>query len=750
MSEKKQPEISDEVYIPLVDSLFKEARSLLLGSLFTGLAMVASFWKTGEWLFLAWAVAFFLVASIRILGIRQYNRSGVTNLTRAQAEKWELLYVAGATVSVSLLGTWCFLAFAITTEPFVQLVSFSMTIGYIIGIFGRNFGNSKSATIQTFSAWFPMTAGLLIFGDVYHWCFAALLAPLFLAVKFLANRIRSVLLEAIEARRKAESALLVAEEAANKARKARTRVLDLLSRLRQSRRSEEAAIATRDQHMRFLATMSHEIRTPLNGIVGALELMSTSRAEKVPVLLKTATASADALLELVSEVLDLAKLDYGEGMLECKSFRVRNLVEIVQLALAPIARGKGLSLEVNVADDVPEALLGDPAKVRQVLINLVGNALKFTDTGSVALTVRLKSQEDGRADVEFEVRDTGIGISAEDIDRIYGPFFTGKKYQRDTQSSGLGLSIVEKAISRMDGSIRCESEVGVGTTFTMHLTLEIDADPQPVQSDAPTTVDRSNIAPARILLVEDNDTNAMIVQDMLENTPHSVERAAGGIEAVRMATEQDYDVILMDISMPDIDGMTACHRIRDARGSDLKARIIALTANAVVGDRERFLTNGFDGYLSKPIRRAVLIDAIEGLLATAETDRAEPEAAHVVAEGPSLDEAELALFIEERSTDRACHLLGIFSSELAKHKAKIETGHQNETIEPVHHSLHSIVGMAGSVGAKQLSALARLHEENCRAGVMPSNEDMTALMQEISNVIEESSQVHQELAKQAA
>ncbi|MFY0610681.1 MAG: response regulator [Hyphomicrobiaceae bacterium] len=750
MSKDQNLEISDEVYISLVDSLFKEVRSLFLGSLFTGLAMAASFWKTGDWTFLIWTIAFFAVASIRIYGIRHYNRTRKPDMTRQEAERWDLLYTAGATMSVALLGSWCFLAFAITSEPYVQLVSFSMTIGYIIGIFSRNFGNPRSAGIQTFSAGFPMTAGLLISGDPYLWFFAVLLAPLFLAVKFLANRVRSILLEAIETRHRAESALRVAEESATKARKARTRVLDLLTRLRQSRRSEEAAIATRDQHMRFLATMSHEIRTPLNGIVGALELMSTSRAEKVPELLKTATASADALLELVSEVLDLAKLDYGEAQLDCKPFNVINLVEIVQLALAPIARGKGLALEVKVEENVPENVLGDPAKIRQVLINLVGNALKFTDDGMVCVTVRSISEEDGHANLEFEVRDTGIGIKPDDIDRIYGPFFTGKQYRRGTQSSGLGLSIVEKAITSMNGSINCESEVGVGTTFRMQLALGIDTAPAEMQPDSEPAIERAPVVPSRILLVEDNETNAMIVQEMLADTPHSVARADGGLAAVRMASEQDFDVILMDISMPDIDGMTACHRIREARGADLTARIIALTANAVVGDRERFLNNGFDGYLSKPIRRAVLISAIEDMLSLENGDPQAHDEPTANADATGLDQDELADFIAERGADRACRLLDIFSSEMAKHRSNIETSYANSAIDPVHHSLHSIVGMAGSVGAKRLAKLATVHEAGCRTGVMPSDDDMTVLMDEISTVVAESAAAQRELAKEAA
>jgi CheY-like chemotaxis protein/HPt (histidine-containing phosphotransfer) domain-containing protein len=357
---------------------------------------------------------------------------------------------------------------------------------------------------------------------------------------------------------------------------------------------------------------------------------------------------------------------------------------------------------------------------------------------------------DGRVGVEFEVRDTGIGIKPEAIDRIYGPFFTGKHYQRGTPSSGLGLSIVQKAVEIMQGTIACESVVGVGTTFRMQLSLAVDTSPARAQPQQPLVATPIPARPARILLVEDNEANAMIVEDMLEETPHSVARASGGLQAVRMATVRDFDIILMDISMPDMDGLTACRRIRDARGHDLTARIIALTANAIAGDRERFLANGFDGYLPKPIRQATLIAAIDEMLASGRlTTDAVAETAQEQ-EGPGIDQRALREFITERGHDRAGRMLDIFGAEVSRHRDTIEEGHAAGSIDKVQRGLHSLVGMGGSVGAKRLATLAKAHEAGCRDGILPTGDEMAALMAEIALVVEEAAIARRALSRQAA
>lgn len=750
MKPQPQSAISDAVYIPLVHSLFQAGQSLFIGSLIVIAALMACYAKTGEWAFFVVALTFALLSATRMLGIRKYNSlvGGLTN--REMAARWEIYYVTGATAAVSLLGLWCFLAFAITKDPFVQLISFSLTIGYIIGIFGRNFGSSKFVNIQAFCVWLPMTAALLMFGDTYHWAFAALLLPLFLGIGLIAERLRSMLLEAIEARKKAEASLVLARDEARKSMKARKRVVELLSRLRQSQRSEEAAIATRDQHMRFLATMSHEIRTPLNGIVGALELVRTAKAEKVPILLETASNSADALLELVSEVLDLARLEYGEGAPASNPFDCRELLRFVQLAMEPIARTKKLDLKIHIDADVPKILLGDQRKIRQVLINLVGNALKFTETGSVSLCLHLATRDASSMVAEFVVQDTGIGISASAVANIYDPFYTAAPLtNRGSNSSGLGLAIVQKSTKSMGGTIECQSTLGVGTTFKVRVPLGIgeDASPMPLP---PILIEQSvPAAPARILLVEDNETNAMLVRDMLEPTPHSVDRAAGGFEAIRMATEQDYDIILMDISMPDLDGVSACQQIRKIRGNVWTAKIIALTANAVVGDRERYLTNGFDGYLSKPIRRDTLLAAIEGA-ASLHPDFALPAPPVAQANQPALDRIEFASFLADRSPDRAARLLAIFCTELSSIRTGLQVAHADHQVTKVKQFLHTIVGMTASIGAIRLTNLARQQESECLLGRMPSQADIDLIIMELSLAIAEATAAKEQVSGEVA
>lgn len=750
MAKSKENRIPDEFFIPLVDSFFKEVRSLLIGALIAVTAMVACFIKTDVWAFFGLALTFLLISAARLSSIVVYNRREEPLSSRSEATRWEMLYASGASIAVALLGIWCWLALALTDDPFVRLVSFSITIGYLIGVFGRNFGNSQFVTIQTLCASIPIIGALLSFGDLYHWLFAALLVPLFLSISFIAKRLRSILLEAISARLNAETALAIAKTEAEKAEVARQRATSLLLRLRQSKRSEEAAIATRDAHLRFLATMSHEIRTPLNGIVGALDLIDTAKAEKVPALIKTATSSADALLDIVSEVLDLAKLEYGETATQRKPFSPKQLVEAVHLALEPIALSKGLDLTATIDPEVPALVIGDPSRLRQVLINLTGNALKFTDSGSVTLAAQVRSHDDDQTGIDFMVIDSGMGIPEQEIKDIYEPFYSKtQSHCGDNRSTGLGLAIVKKAVEHIGGSIQCVSELGVGTTFTLQASFPVSAAADIPVEEKKTVKVRPHLTSARILLVEDNEVNALIVEDMLAETPYKVQRAKGGLEAVQMATEHDYDLILMDISMPDIDGVEACRRIRAARSEDSKTKIVALTANAVVGDRERFLTSGFDDYISKPIRKNALLNAIKDILA--ESERSTPsEASHSIDELPSIDQNEFAVFLAERKTSRAIQLLQIFAVELAKHRETLQDVHGDEQRNVTERSLHTIVGMSAAVGAKRLSEMARQHETNCRADAMPTATQMDELLDEISKVISEGEEAIVALEQQAA
>ena len=723
-----------ERYNYLVDSLYQEGRSLLIGAAVSITAMLACFFKTLMWPFAVLAFVFAVVVTFRYLEYLRYQKmkrelDGIL----LDADRWETSYTAGATTSMALLGIWCFASFAVGNDPFVQLLSFTITMGYSVGILGRNFGVPLSVTLQALVTWIPMAGALAIYGDVFHWLFAALLGILFIAFKFIADRLRAMLLEAIEGRHRTETALRSAKKEAAKAKAARARAVSLLARLRQSRKREQAAIETRDQHMRFLATMSHEIRTPLNGIVGALDIMSGATSEKVPELISVASGSADALLEIVSEVLDLARLEYGDDGFQPQSFKIAELVNMLVLALTPIAKQKGVAFKTFIDPSLPERVIGDPRLIRQVLMNLTGNALKFTEVGSVSLSWQATGFEGDRVATKISLQDTGVGIPQSDIKEIYSPYFTsGNGDRRVGQSSGLGLTIAKKAVEKMNGTIKCESAQGIGTTFSVELQLRIDvetAEPIGAESEVATR----SVSKARILLVEDNDTNAMLVEDMLESTPYVVRRAHGGLEGVEMALTQPYDLILMDISMPDLDGVEAFKRIRAGREGASRPKIVALTANAVAGDRARFLSVGFDGYLSKPIRKAPLIQAIHEMLASGddhEQSQADPKP---VSSG--FDEQRFSEFLSERSEARALKLLGIFRTELKKHHDNILNAFETGNTHLLQHALHTIIGMSSSIGAIHLSDLARIHETACKSGKHISAEAITELSSEIETVL---------------
>jgi signal transduction histidine kinase/CheY-like chemotaxis protein/HPt (histidine-containing phosphotransfer) domain-containing protein len=748
--------VTDDVLFALVRSLFKEARGLIIGSLIVGLAMIASYARTANSTYLVLGLLFAAVTVIRVAIIVVFNRQVEALSTREDAVTWERSYAVGAIGAVFILGCWCFVAMAEPSASGVQLLSFTLTMGYIIGIFGRNFGSASLVSLQILCAWLMISASLIVFGDSFHWLFAALLVPLFLGIKLVADRIRSTLLEAVLARNAAEEAQIelaelneklresaaaavaaqrAAEAEARQAKQARARALLMAQRARQSRLNEAEAIQARDEHMRFLATMSHEIRTPLNGIAGVLELMTSAKSERIPQLVDMAKLSADSLLDIVTEVLDLSRLEYGQEAGRRREYDIKAVLKSVKLAMEPVAKQKGLSLTLNVSGFPSGNVVGDPAMVRQICMNLVGNALKFTDAGFVQIALAAKRVGADDLDLEVRVSDSGCGIQSKDLDRIFEPFYTaGNKYTRGVGSSGLGLAIVKKTVDAMGGAITCESRPGQGTTFRVSLTLPMGraateqavsevVEPAPVTSFADLAV--------RTLLVEDNEINAQIIQDFFEDTQMIIKRATDGLEALSMLEDGDYDLVLMDISMPGMDGVEALRRLRSMPGQEVMPKVIALTAHAVTGDRERYIDLGFDEYVAKPVRRAVLIDAIcRVLVGPAKSVPTSPNvAADADITGPLINEDVFDEFLMDRGVERANDLLFAICDELERKRVDLEahsaTAAERESLIRDFHNLASIVG---TVGAEALASVARSYEQACMKGQLPDSRQMSMFM----------------------